>query len=236
MSGVGNAWAEPLLGAPSAAASLHESKDPAMAPISIKVSDRPGNKHLLDGGAELVHVPAFLPTDERAVLWDESQGYPWAHQTIRGVRTLRANAWFADDARAVYAYSGQRWSPVPLAPSLVALRERLEGAFHERMNSVLATLYPNGNAAVGYHADDEPLFGEDPVVASLSVGATRTFQVVRRDLARSGRACLEVVVKDGDLVIMRGPFQRHYLHALKKSSKSVGERINLSYRRVVPTT
>lgn len=219
-------------------ASAHESGDRStfmMNQTTILVSNRAGDCYALEGGAKLTHVRNFLSMDERDTLWHESLTYPWQRQKIRGVETLRANAWFAEDPRAVYAYSGQCWSPRPFGPALTALRDRLLAVFVDcsGLNACLATRYPNGTAAVGWHADDEPLFGENPIVVSLSLGAVRTFQVAPNGAARSGRAALELQLGDGDLVVMGGSFQHLYKHALKKASKGVGSRLNLSFRQVI---
>ena len=187
----------------------------------------------LDDGAELLLVPAYLTTAERAALLDDSRSYLWERQPVMGMRTLRSNAWFADDARAVYEYSGQRWIPAPLTERQLELGARLESLLGERMNAVLASYYPHGEAGVGWHADDEPLFGTNPTIASLSIGATRTFQVAKPSRVRPVLPDLELHLEDGDLLVMRGTLQRGYRHALKKAAKSAGPRLNLSYRRVV---
>lgn len=187
----------------------------------------------VEPGAELFLVPGFLDASEREALLAESARYAWERQPVMGVPTLRSNAWFADDASAVYEYSGQRWGPAPLTKLQSALRDRLENVLGERPNAVLASLYPHGGAAVGYHADDEPLFGDRPTIASLSAGAPRNFQITRSRQGRVLEAELEIPLEDGDLLVMRGTFQSRYRHALKKAARSVGPRLNLSYRRVV---
>jgi alkylated DNA repair dioxygenase AlkB len=212
---------------------MNLSQPVGVHPVPADFAGRSATLYALDHGAELVFVPGFLTEVEKERLLDESQKYPWARQPVMGVLTLRSNAWFAEDPRAVYKYSGQSWTPEPLTPQQVEVRDRLTAALGERMDSVLATHYPHGGAAVGYHADDEPIFGENPTLASFSIGASRVFQVAEKSRAGKGAADLEVVVSDGDLVVMRGPFQHHYRHAVKKASKSVGPRLNLSYRRVV---
>jgi alkylated DNA repair dioxygenase AlkB len=186
----------------------------------------------LEAGAELLLVRGFLAEPERTALLAESASYPWEHQAVMGMPTLRANAWFAEDARAVYEYTGQRWVPAPLTPLQTALRDRLEPMLGERMNAVLAGYYPHGGAGVGYHADDEALLGSDPTIASLSIGALRTFQIAHVSRGRPPVADIELPLDDGDLLIMRGTFQRHYRHALKNTTRSVGPRLNLSYRKV----
>ena len=188
----------------------------------------------LEPGAELVLVRGFLAEPERAALLAESASYPWEQKPVMGMPTLRANAWFAEDARAVYEYSGQRWVPAPLTPLQTALRDRLEPVLGERMNAVLAGYYPHGGAGVGYHSDNEALLGSEPTIASLSIGALRTFQIAHVSSGRPPVGDIELPLDDGDLLVMRGTFQRRYRHALKKTARSVGPRLNLSYRRVQP--
>lgn len=183
--------------------------------------------------SELVLVRGFLSEAERRGVLEESRAYHWERQKIRGVQTLRANAWFADAANAVFEYSGQRWVPQPFTRELARLRDELVAVASERFDSVLAGYYPNGAAAVGYHADAEALFGLNPTLASLSIGASRVFQVAHKTRARPGAADLELTLDDGDLLLMRGSFQHHYRHALKKASPHVGERLNLSFRKLV---
>ena len=130
-------------------------------------------------------VRGFLAEAERAALLAESAGYPSKLQKpVMGMPTLRANAWFADDARAVYEYTGQRWVPAPLTPLQIALRDRLDPMLGTRMNAVLAAYYPHGGAGIGYHADNEAtMLGSNPTIVSLSIGATRTFKENRARFA-----------------------------------------------------
>jgi alkylated DNA repair dioxygenase AlkB len=187
---------------------------------------------VLDHGAELLLFRAFLTPEQCRDLLDDSRSYPWQRQPVMGMPTLRSNAWFAEDSNAVYEYSGQRWVPAPLTERLRELGARLEPLLGERMNSVLASYYPHGGAAVGFHADDEPLFGTNPTIASLSIGAARTFQIAKSRV-RPVTPELELALGDGDLLVMRETFQHHYRHAVKKAARSVLPRLNLSYRRVV---
>ena len=185
--------------------------DPACARVAL-FGETPVNTRTvaLEPGAELVLVRGFLAEPERAALLAESASYPWEHQPVMGMPTLRANAWFAEDARAVYEYTGQRWVPAPLTLLQSALRDRLEPMLGERMNAVLAAYYPHGGAGVGYHADNEAILGNDPTIASLSIGAMRTFQIAHVSRGRPPVADLEIPLDDGDLLVMRGTFQRRY--------------------------
>ena len=78
------------------------------------------------------------------------------------------------------------------------LADRLEAQTGVKFASCLANLYRDGSDKVGWHADDEPLFGEDPMIASLSFGASRTFKVREK----GGKASESVELTSGSLLIM----------------------------------
>jgi alkylated DNA repair dioxygenase AlkB len=82
---------------------------------------------------------------------------------------------------------------------------------------------------MGWHADDEPELGRNPVIASVSLGATRRFCLRHR---RRKDLRLDVLLTHGSLLLMSGATQHHWVHALPKTAAPVGERINLTFRRV----
>ncbi|TZF91178.1 alpha-ketoglutarate-dependent dioxygenase AlkB family protein [Cognatilysobacter lacus] len=139
----------------------------------------------------------------------------------------RLSRWFGD-AGTAYRYSGIVREPSPWLPPLAALRERLSAELDVEFNSVLANLYRDGRDAMGWHADDEPELGSDPVIASLSLGATRRFVVKHRD----GTPRLAVELPAGSLLVMQGRTQANYRHALPRTARPVRPRINLTFRNV----
>jgi alkylated DNA repair dioxygenase AlkB len=142
----------------------------------------------------------------------------------------RLVAWYGDPG-ASYAYSGVRHEPLPWIPPLEEIREHVEGLSSFTFNSVLANLYRDGNDGMGWHADDEPELGRDPVIASVSLGATRRFRMRhrrRRDLT------VDLDLEHGSLLMMAGATQHHWVHAVPKTRRPVGERINLTFRRILP--
>ena len=50
-------------------------------------------------------------------------------------------------------------------------------------NGLLLNFYRNGADSMGWHADDEPELGINPVIASVSFGETRTFQFKHKENA-----------------------------------------------------
>lgn len=140
----------------------------------------------------------------------------------------RRSCWIGDPD-AAYTYSGTRFAPRPWSPILLALRARVQQAAGTRFNSVLANLYRDGRDGMGWHSDDEPELGPQPVIASLSLGAERRFLLKRRE---PGARASGLPLAHGSLLIMAGDTQRHYRHALPRSARVIGARINLTFRWV----
>lgn len=174
------------------------------------------------------------PSDQAdALLSDLLQSVHWEQEEILmfGQRRLvpRLVAWYGDPA-AVYTYSGTLHVPRPWTPTLTGIRIHVETMTGQPYNSVLLNRYRDGRDGMGWHADAEPELGRDPVIASVSFGATRTFQL-RHRRKRETKVALEL--GHGDLLLMAGSTQRHYLHAVAKTTRPVGERVNLTFRHVL---
>lgn len=176
--------------------------------------------------------PGFLPPNRAdellTVLWRE---LPWSQFEIRlfGRRRLqpRLSAWCSDPGTS-YQYSGLRLSPTPWHPLLDSLRGELEAVLGARFNSVLANAYRDGRDSMGWHADDEPELGREPMIASVSLGETRRFLVRKK----SGGSPREAQLEHGSLLLMSGHSQSLTVHSVPKTSKPRGLRINLTYRLI----
>ena len=93
-------------------------------------------------------------------------------------------------------------------------------------NYCLLNLYRNGQDSMGMHADDEPEMGN--VIGSLSLGATRIFRIKHNKTKEK----MEFEVSHGALIIMAGTMQQFWKHEIPKTKKPVGERINLTFRKI----
>lgn len=185
-------------------------------------------------GAELHYDPRFLPPDTAAADFASLRGeIPWENHRIRmfgrEIASPRLSCWIGD-AGTGYVYSGSRFEPHAWTPTLSRLREALRSSLDLEFNSVLANLYRDGRDGMGWHSDDEPELGESPVIASLSFGATRRFCLRRRD---GGGDTMKLELPSGSLLLMRGDTQANYRHALPKTARAIGERINLTFRRIL---
>lgn len=157
---------------------------------------------------------------------------PWVQPTVRifGSErpTPRLTCWYGRE----YAYSGSVNAPAPMPAWVREIADAAEvaaGAFvyGARFNSVLLNYYRDGRDSVAWHADDEPELGDEPIIASLSLGAPRRFSI-RRRTNHSERS--DVDLGGGDLLVMHAESQRDYLHSVPKTAREVGPRINLTFR------
>lgn len=186
-------------------------------------------------GADVRLLPGWLQAlDADALLRVLREGLPWEVHRIRlfgrQVDSPRLSCWMGD-ADAVYRYSGTRFEPHPWPAALAELRERLQAETGARFNSVLANRYRDGRDAMGWHSDDEPELGPQPLIASISLGAERRFLLKRR---REPGYRAGLPLPHGSLLLMAGDTQRNYRHALPRTAKPVGERINLTFRWIAP--
>lgn len=145
-------------------------------------------------------------------------------------RVPRLVAWHGDPGTG-YTYSGTAHEPQPWTPELRHVLDRAQSLTGHTYNSVLLNLYRDGRDSMGWHADDEPELGREPAIASISLGATRRFKLRHR---RQADAAITLDLAHGDVLLMAGDTQRNYVHAVPKTARPVGERINLTMRWVTP--
>lgn len=134
---------------------------------------------------------------------------------------------FMGEAGVVYRYSGGRYAAAPWHPLLQPMLDPLRRVCPPGFNCVLVNLYRDGLDSMGWHADDEPELGPRPTIASLSLGATRRFQLRSRE---NHQRRFELPLEHGSLLVMRGQLQAHWQHQVPKTSSPVEPRINLTFR------
>jgi alkylated DNA repair dioxygenase AlkB len=189
----------------------------------------------LAGGGLLRFDPDWLePRAADALFGELRTGVPWSQGTIhlfgREVREPRLTAWFGD---ADYRYSGRIVRAAPWPTPLAALRERVERSAGAPFNAVLLNLYRDGLDSMGMHSDDELELGTDPVVASVSLGQMRKFVLSPKKKSARRAGSYELMLGHGSLLLMAGSCQHHYRHGVPKQPACPGERINLTFRRVI---
>jgi alkylated DNA repair dioxygenase AlkB len=189
----------------------------------------------LSPGSWLDHEPAFLSPDQAAQalvqLRDELR---WEQREIvlfgRRISQPRLIAWGGIPA---YRYSGQTLEPRVMTATVTALLDAVNRFARGSFNHVLVNRYRDGRDSMGMHADDERELGPAPVVATLSLGATRRLVIARRHGKSTDRRSLPL--ESGSLLIMGGACQSEFRHGLPRDPAVHTERISLTFRTVAPS-
>ncbi|MFP6560886.1 alpha-ketoglutarate-dependent dioxygenase AlkB [Paraburkholderia sp. B3] len=178
--------------------------------------------------------PGWLAPEQATILFARIVAETdWRQERIRTpggwVDQPRLTAWLGEPD-AVYIYSGIRNVPQPWTPAVAELRDAVSALCGARFNSVLLNRYRSGADSMGWHADHEPELGPEPVIASVSLGATRRFDLRHNatGVTRSFR------LTGGSLLVMRGKTQAQWRHRVPKEPAVSGERLNLTFRVVMP--
>jgi alkylated DNA repair dioxygenase AlkB len=181
---------------------------------------------------ELYLIKQFYRLPESDLLFTQLQAeLAWQEEAIfisgRWVKVPRLMCWYGDND-AWYRYSGVNHQPMPWTPTLQTIREKVERQCQCTFNSVLANLYRDGQDSMGCHADDEKELGPNPVIASLSLGDERLFKLHHKKTKDK----LDIILGHGDLLVMAGTLQHHWMHAVPKTKKLKTPRINLTFRKI----
>ena len=183
-----------------------------------------------DGSAVL--YPRFLDADFARGTFDELQSatlWEQPEMVMFGKKYAQAglSTWFTDSGIS-YQYSGIVREAHPMTPLLEQIGALCTVHTGAPFNSVLVNLYRDGQDSVSWHSDNEAINGEEPTIASLSLGATRRFDLRHKETKEMVRVDLE----DGSLLVMSGLSQQCWVHQIAKTKTRVGPRINLTYRLV----
>ncbi len=132
-----------------------------------------------------------------------------------------------------YRYSGLSLQTDPWHPLIQAVKQRVEMVSGHSFNSVLINYYRDGKDSMGWHSDDEPELGRNPVIASLSLGQARRFLLRHR--VNKTIPQQELLLNSGSLLIMAGQLQHYWHHSVPKTSRPQEGRINLTFRHTFTT-
>lgn len=182
--------------------------------------------------ADIRFLANFYDNAKATALFQELHSQtPWTQRHVKIYGQLfpepRLTAWYGD-ANKRYSYSGLTLDPLPWTPALLQIKARVDAAAGVGFNSVLLNLYRDGRDSNAWHQDNEPELGQNPVIASLSLGAVRRFQL--RHKFNKELPKVELGLPHGSLLVMAGTTQHFWQHQIPKTAKPVAERINLTFR------
>lgn len=184
--------------------------------------------------AEVVYYPNFLVSQEANLLFDLLyKETTWQKDDIcvfgKTYPQPRLTHLFANDDRP-YSYSNITMHPSAFPKYLEQLKLKIEQLISAQFTTCLVNLYRNGQDSNGWHADNEKELGENPIIASLSLGASRFFHLKHRN---NTALKTKIELTHGSLLIMGGATQHYWLHQIPKTKKISDPRINLTFRKLV---
>lgn len=154
---------------------------------------------------------------------------PWTQNTLhiygRDVLEPRLTAMYGD---VDYRYSGVTKKSLPWSPLILELKQLVEETSGCEFNTCLLNYYRDGKDSIGLHADDEPELGENPDIATLSLGGTRLFEL----LSNCGNFHEKILLHYGDLLIMSEDTQLNWKHRIQKEPSNHSPRVSLTFRKI----
>ena len=183
--------------------------------------------------AEIIYYPNFFDGIESDKIFQELMNTtPWQQDeiTVFGKKHLqpRLTALYGDLGKS-YSYSNITMQPHYWTLLLQKIKSRIESVTNTNFTTVLLNYYRNGGDSNGWHADNEKELGLNPVIASLSFGAERNFQLKHNSDPKQKR---NILLEQGSLLLMKGSTQHFWKHQIPKTAKPIGPRINLTFREI----
>jgi alkylated DNA repair dioxygenase AlkB len=184
---------------------------------------------VIENGEYIFYPKFFSKTESDSLLKGLKNNIVWKQESMnmygKKIDFPRLTAWYGNNDKA-YSFSGITLQPLPWTNEILKIRNSIEPIAKTIFNSVLLNLYRDGNDSISWHTDAEKELGINPIIASVNFGATRKFQL--RHMKTKEK--IELELTHGSLLIMQGEIQHFWQHQVPKTSKAVGERINLTFR------
>lgn len=189
--------------------------------------------NILPFDGEIFYFPDGLDADSKRLYFqaikDET---PWQQQSVKifgkWIPEPRLTCFYGDAGKN-YEYSGLRLEPLAWTPALLQLKNLAESYSGTLFNVALLNYYRDWKDSMGWHRDNEPELGTEPIIASFSLGAARKFSL--RNFADKS-VIQSIILEPGSLLVMGGKIQSCWEHCVPKTSKAE-ERINITFRRII---
>lgn len=185
--------------------------------------------HLQD--AEIIYFAHFFDKKEADAIFTQLvKDIPWQQDDIQVFGKIhpqpRLTALFGNEGKP-YSYSNIKMQPYPWTLLLQKIKSYVESVSDTNFTTVLLNQYRDGKDSNGWHADNEKELGSNPVIASVSFGAERIFQLKHNSISGLKQ---NIILEHGSLLLMKGTTQHFWKHQIPKTSKPIGPRINLTFR------
>ena len=181
--------------------------------------------------AEIIYYPHFFDKKEADAIFAQlTNDIPWQQDDIRVYGKIhlqpRLTALFGNEGKP-YSYSNIKMQPHPWNPLLQKIKSLVESVSDTNFTTVLLNQYRDGKDSNGWHADNEKELGTNPIIASVSFGAERVFQLKHNSISGLKQ---NILLEHGSLLVMKGTTQHFWKHQIPKTAKPIGSRINLTFR------
>lgn len=181
--------------------------------------------------AEVIYYPHFFDKEEADSIYTELiSEIPWQQDDIRLFGKThpqpRLTALFGNEGKP-YSYSNIKMQPHPWNSLLQKIKSQVEHVSDTIFTTVLLNKYRDGKDSNGWHADNEKELGTNPIIASISFGAERTFQLKHNSDKDQKKS---ILLEHGSLLLMKGTTQHFWKHQIPKTAKPIGPRLNLTFR------
>ncbi|UII80475.1 alpha-ketoglutarate-dependent dioxygenase AlkB [Flagellimonas sp. CMM7] len=180
--------------------------------------------------SDIVYYPNFLKEEASSYFKGLRDDIPWRQDEItifgKTYPQPRLTALYGNNGKT-YSYSNITMTPLEFTPELLKIKSTIEKEAGIEFSTCLLNYYRDGKDSNGWHSDDEKELGQNPVIASLSLGAERFFHL-RHKQDKSIKH--KVLLEHGSLLLMQGQTQHHWHHQIAKTARKIGERINLTFR------
>ena len=199
--------------------------------MQLQIENVNQNNLLPSDGQVNYHPFAFSKEEIESHFHDLSNEIIWQQDVVKlfgkTYITDRKVAWYAEKP-FIYRYSGQSKIALPFSPTLLDIKSRVEKLTGSEYNACLLNYYHNGSEGMGWHSDNEKSIRPNSSIASVSLGVSRKFQFKHKTHGLK----FDLILDSGSVLDMRGETQEFWLHALPKSKKVIGTRINLTFRKM----
>ena len=174
----------------------------------------------------------FNQVDSNELLKKLISDLSWESMAIKmfgkDITIPRLQCWVGDKG-CNYKYSGKKLNRQDWTEDLIMIREKIYKELNIDFNSVLVNYYRDGKDSMGWHSDNERELGPNPTIASISLGSER--DLVFRN--KVNKEVLPIPQTHGCLILIDGKTQKNWQHAIKKTRKVIGPRINLTFRNII---
>ncbi|WP_373519024.1 alpha-ketoglutarate-dependent dioxygenase AlkB [Pricia sp.] len=184
--------------------------------------------------SEITYFPIFFSQDKADTYFEHfKREVPWQQDDIKVFGKVhpqpRLTALYSNNGKP-YSYSNVTMQPHDFTEALMEIKKKIESKTDVIFTTCLLNRYRYGKDSNGWHADNEKELGQNPVIASVTLGQERYFHLKHREDKSLKQ---KLLLEHGSLLVMQGATQHHWLHQIPKTAKTIGERINLTFRVIV---